>query len=103
MTELGLARFLVSTILVKDRVYSVLGRAQRLGDGDLTLQHKMYLVAQDRNDILEFRDQAFDTYFTHQPYLDLVQNKFGPDVVDHIERMRAIPLARKLLEERNAA
>jgi anaerobic magnesium-protoporphyrin IX monomethyl ester cyclase len=54
-------------------------------------------------DILEFRDQAFDTYFTHQPYLDLVNNKFGPDVVDHIERMRAIPLARKLLEERNAA
>ncbi|MFP6733862.1 MAG: B12-binding domain-containing radical SAM protein [Rhodospirillales bacterium] len=54
-------------------------------------------------DILEFRDQAFDTYFTHQPYLDLVNDKFGPDVVAHIERMRAIPLRRKLLEERNAA
>ena len=54
-------------------------------------------------DILEFRDQAFDTYFTYQPYLDLVNDKFGPDVVAHIERMRAIPLRRKLLEERNAA
>ena len=54
-------------------------------------------------DILEFRDAAFDTYYTHQPYLDLVRDKFGDDVVAHIERMRAIPLSRKLLEERNAA
>ncbi|NQV55724.1 MAG: radical SAM protein [Rhodospirillales bacterium] len=54
-------------------------------------------------DILEFRDKAFDTYFTHQPYLDLVRDKFGAEVVDHIEQMRAIPISRKLLEGRNAA
>jgi len=50
-------------------------------------------------EILAFRDQAFDKYFAHQPYLDLVKEKFGQDVVEHIERMAAIPLKRKLLEE----
>src|SRR5688572_764386 len=40
-------------------------------------------------EILQMRDQAWQTYFTHQPYLDLVRQKFGPDVVDHIARMRA--------------
>jgi radical SAM superfamily enzyme YgiQ (UPF0313 family) len=50
-------------------------------------------------DILGFRDQAFQTYFNHQPYMDLLQHKFGNDVVDHVERMRAIPLKRKLLGE----
>ncbi len=54
-------------------------------------------------EILEFRDKAFDTYFTHQPYLDMVKQKFGQDVVDHINRMVSIPLSRKLLEERTAA
>ncbi len=50
-------------------------------------------------EILAFRDQAFDKYFAHQAYLDLVKEKFGQDVVDHIERMAAIPLKRKLLED----
>lgn len=54
-------------------------------------------------EILSFRDQAFDTYFAHQPYLDMVKEKFGQDVVDHLERMAAIPLKRKLLEEKGAA
>ena len=54
-------------------------------------------------EILAFRDQAFDTYFAHQPYLDLLKEKFGKDVVDHIKRMAAIPLKRKLLEEDDAA
>ena len=55
------------------------------------------------DEILEFRDKAFDTYFSHQPYLDLVRRTFGQDVVDHIERMKAVPLRRKLLEDRRAA
>ncbi|MDA0240293.1 MAG: B12-binding domain-containing radical SAM protein, partial [Proteobacteria bacterium] len=54
-------------------------------------------------DILEFRDNAFTTYFTHDPYLKMVEQKFGADVVDHINRMVEIPLRRKLLEERRAA
>ncbi|MCD6075647.1 MAG: putative Radical protein, partial [Rhodospirillales bacterium] len=54
-------------------------------------------------EILGFRDKAFNTYFTHKPYLDLVRRKFGQDVVEHIGRMQSIPLRRKLLETRNAA
>jgi radical SAM superfamily enzyme YgiQ (UPF0313 family) len=49
-------------------------------------------------DILDFRDRAFMTYFTHQPYLDMVAEKFGPAVVEHIREMIAIPLRRQLTE-----
>jgi radical SAM superfamily enzyme YgiQ (UPF0313 family) len=49
-------------------------------------------------DILRFRDEAWMKYFTHAPYLAMVERKFGKDVVDHIGRMRAVPLKRKLLE-----
>ena len=55
------------------------------------------------DEILGFRDAAFNTYFTHDPYLKMVERKFGRDVVDHINRMVDIPLRRKLLEEREAA
>ena len=55
------------------------------------------------DEILGFRDAAFNTYFTHDPYLKMVDKKFGPEVVDHINRMVDIPLRRKLLEEREAA
>jgi len=48
-------------------------------------------------EILGFRDKAFDAYFKHQPYLDLVQEKFGLDVVEHIKGLAAIPLKRQLL------
>ncbi|CAK0768820.1 anaerobic magnesium-protoporphyrin IX monomethyl ester cyclase [Gammaproteobacteria bacterium] len=50
-------------------------------------------------DILGFRDRAWNTYFTHPPYLDMVRDKFGQGVVDHIARMVAIPLKRKILEQ----
>ena len=49
-------------------------------------------------DILRFRDEAWNAHFSYQPYLNLVERKFGKDVVDHIQRMRAIPLPRRLLE-----
>jgi anaerobic magnesium-protoporphyrin IX monomethyl ester cyclase len=48
-------------------------------------------------EILGFRDKAFDDYFKHQPYLDLVQEKFGSDVVQHIQELASIPLKRQLL------
>jgi len=54
-------------------------------------------------EILEFRDQAWNTYFTAESYLDLVREKFGQSVVDHIGRMVDIPLRRKIVEEKNAA
>jgi len=50
-------------------------------------------------EILEFRDNAFEKYFSHQPYLDMVKSKFGQEVVDHISRMVSVPLKRKLLEQ----
>jgi anaerobic magnesium-protoporphyrin IX monomethyl ester cyclase len=49
-------------------------------------------------EILRFRDDAFQTYFRHQPYLDMVRTKFGQKVVDHVTRMREVPLKRKLFE-----
>lgn len=51
-------------------------------------------------EILAFRDAAWDTYFRAPRYLDMVRRRFGPEVVAHIERMRSVPLARKLVEER---
>jgi len=50
-------------------------------------------------EILEIRDRAHTDYFTHKPYLDMVKQKFGQEVVDHIGQMVKIPLRRKLLEE----
>ena len=54
-------------------------------------------------DILEFRDNAFNNYFTSETYLKMVAEKFGTDVVEHLAQMVEIPLRRKLLEERQAA
>lgn len=49
-------------------------------------------------DVLRFRDQAFLTYFTDTGYLGMVKRKFGQDVVDHLARMVAQPLPRRLLQ-----
>jgi radical SAM superfamily enzyme YgiQ (UPF0313 family) len=48
-------------------------------------------------EVLAFRDEAFHTYFTHKPYLDLVRKRFGEDTVAHIERMTAHRLVRDLI------
>ena len=48
-------------------------------------------------DVLKFRDAAWQTYFTHQPYLDLVESKFGLKERENIEQMAQIKLRRKLL------
>lgn len=53
--------------------------------------------------ILEFRDNAFNAYFKHQPYLDSVRRKFGQDVLDHINRMMSISLRRELFENEASA
>jgi len=47
------------------------------------------------NEVLKFRDLAFQRYFTHQPYLDYVERRFGSDTVAHIREMSAHKLERK--------
>lgn len=47
-------------------------------------------------EVLKFRDDAFLKYFSDPTYLSYVEQKFGPDVMDHIQRMTDIQLSRKL-------
>lgn len=48
-------------------------------------------------EVLRFRDEAWQKYFTHIPYLDLVERKFGQQERSNIEDMAQIRLKRKLL------
>ena len=48
-------------------------------------------------DVLRFRDNAWQTYFTHEPYLQLVEQKFGLQERRNIEAMAKVPLKRRLL------
>jgi radical SAM superfamily enzyme YgiQ (UPF0313 family) len=48
-------------------------------------------------EVLAFRDRAFDTYFSHPEYLVLINRKFGTRTLEHIEKMLAVKLKRKLL------
>ena len=50
-------------------------------------------------EVLNFRDTVFQLYYRNDDYLRMIERKFGRAVVEHIERMVAIPLPRKLLEE----
>jgi anaerobic magnesium-protoporphyrin IX monomethyl ester cyclase len=47
--------------------------------------------------VLKFRDEAWQTYFTNPTYLNLVEKRFGPVERDNIVEMTKIPLKRKLL------
>jgi anaerobic magnesium-protoporphyrin IX monomethyl ester cyclase len=47
--------------------------------------------------VLEFRDHAFNTYFTSKKYLDMIENKFGIETRYYIEEMTKIKVRRKLL------
>jgi len=51
-------------------------------------------------EIVKFRDEAWQTFFTGARYHSLVERKFGPKVLAHIQRMTKTPLRRKLLEDR---
>ena len=50
-------------------------------------------------EVLKFRDEAFQKYFSNPRYLDMVRKKFGEDVVAHLSEMTKIKLNRKLLPE----
>ena len=46
-------------------------------------------------EVLAFRDQAFQTYFTNPKYLDLIERTFGLDTVAHIREMTSHKLERQ--------
>ena len=48
-------------------------------------------------DVLRFRDQAWQRYFTDPSYLALVATKFGAQERSNIEHMATIHLKRRLL------
>jgi hypothetical protein len=48
-------------------------------------------------EVLRFRDNAWQTYFTNSAYLDLVERKFGFQQRHNVEDMTKIKLKRKLL------
>lgn len=48
-------------------------------------------------EVLRFRDDAWHTYFSHEPYLALVESKFGPQERRNVEDMAKIKLRRRLL------
>jgi radical SAM superfamily enzyme YgiQ (UPF0313 family) len=48
-------------------------------------------------EVLKFRDHAFQQYFTHAPYLQYVDRRFGADTVAHIQEMTAHRLERKFV------
>ena len=48
-------------------------------------------------EVLKFRDDAWHTYFSHKPFLELVENKFGLQSRQNVEEMSKIRLKRKIL------
>jgi radical SAM superfamily enzyme YgiQ (UPF0313 family) len=49
-------------------------------------------------EVLRFRDEAFQTYYTHPGYLEMIQRKFGPAAVEQIRRMTVHRLPRQHYE-----
>lgn len=49
------------------------------------------------SEVLYFRDNAFHRYFANSDYLDMVDQKFGSEVRDHLVKMSRTRLKRKLL------
>jgi radical SAM superfamily enzyme YgiQ (UPF0313 family) len=49
------------------------------------------------SDVLRFRDEAFQTYYTAPRYLEMVEERFGPQTVLHIQQMTRQTLERDLL------
>lgn len=48
-------------------------------------------------DVLEFRDEAFDKYFTHNKYISMIERKFGATALNEIHSMTSRRLKRELL------
>ena len=48
-------------------------------------------------EILKFRDEAFEEYHTHGPFLEKVRERYGSSAVESIQEMVKVKLKRKLL------
>ena len=48
-------------------------------------------------EVLKFRDDAWHKYFTHKPFIDLVEKKFGVESRNNVIEMEKIRLKRKIL------
>jgi len=46
-------------------------------------------------DVLRFRDNVFKEYFSNPKYIEMVREKFGSKVVEHIEEMLKHEIPRK--------
>jgi anaerobic magnesium-protoporphyrin IX monomethyl ester cyclase len=51
-------------------------------------------------DVLQFRDEAFQRYYTNPRYLEMVARRFGAETVEHIRQMTDYRLERDLLSGR---
>lgn len=46
-------------------------------------------------EVLRYRDRAFLAYFTNPRYLSMLEEKFGPDTVEHVQAMTSHKLERQ--------
>ena len=49
------------------------------------------------SEVLRFRDKAFIDYFSNPRYIEMMGQKFGPDVVGHIKQMLNHKIHRKFI------
>lgn len=49
-------------------------------------------------EVLEFRDKAFQEYFSNPAYLKMITNKFGQEVESHIKKMLSFKIKRNVNE-----
>lgn len=47
-------------------------------------------------EVLEFRDKAFEEYFNNPSYLEMIENKFGNRIIEHIKEMLGHKISRKI-------
>lgn len=50
-------------------------------------------------EVLRFRDHAFFTYYTSSEYLDMIAEKFGEKVKNHIAKMINVKMKRRIVED----
>jgi radical SAM superfamily enzyme YgiQ (UPF0313 family) len=50
------------------------------------------------SEVLRFRDEAFQRYYTNPRYLQMVERRFGTETVEHIRQMTGYRLQRDLLD-----
>lgn len=61
---------------------------------DATPLPTKYLSA---SEVLQFRDRAFQSYFSSPSYLDMISQKFGVEATRHIKEMSSYQLKRELI------